>query len=869
MSDSVPATPASIGPYRVIRPLGKGGMGEVFLAWDPRLERRVAIKRIRPDMDLSPERRARLLREARLAAGLSHAAIVQVFDLLTEEGADHIVMEYVPGTTLWDALKSCPLPPAQAFSIAVAVAEGLAYAHGRGVIHRDIKTENVLLSPEGQAKISDFGIARRALGEDGGERLTREGAVIGTARTMSPEQACGDPADARSDLFSFGVLLYELFTGISPFAAPTSRETVRNILRHHPLPAHEIAPELPPDLSALVDHLLEKDPAFRPRDAQEVASRLRRIAGESTAAGETTLLGETIDLVPPRTTAPPTPAPVLAASAPARRRRWPRAALLAAAFGGVATLGLYFLPRGTDSPEPVTVAVLAPKLQGGVAGEEASFLAFVLRGALQSSLASLQEVFPKSSSEVDAIPGSPVQVARALAVDELLETAFACRERSCSVELARLQGEDGAVTWSGRIDVPLGEPLTASRAMDVLVRQAYRDREPRPGVPGFRVSPEDYAEYLDIWRTVTRNAGADSAPLIQRLERLRGRAPDFVEPYYLQAVIESNQFFSGARDPAKLERVLGLFNRAQALAPGNPEILFARGTTEIRAGRPAAAEATLAAFERLAPGDVRVLDLRAMLADQQGHPEQALALYRQGIEREPSWGRLYDLAKLALRQGDVATARRSLETLLSRSPGNPFGQQQLANLELMNGDARRAGRLYEEIAARSPWHGVLANLGIARLLVGDYPGAAEALEQARAAAPDNYFYLLNLGQVRWLQGRRREAEDLLRRVLELSGQDPAREDPQRLTVRAQSLALLGRNREAVAEAQQALQLAPRNGSVAFEAALVYSIVGDRTAAEVNVERARSLGFDGPAWFRLPWFEPLRSSDLTPSRRSAR
>jgi len=330
-----------------------------------------------------------------------------------------------------------------------------------------------------------------------------------------------------------------------------------------------------------------------------------------------------------------------------------------------------------------------------------------------------------------------------------------------------------------------------------------------------------------------------------------------VEAYYLQAVIESNQFFSGARDPARLEHALGLFNRAQTLAPGNPEILFARASTEIRAGRPAEAEATLAAFERLAPGDVRVLDLRAMLADQQGNPGQALALYRQGIERQPSWERLYDLARLALRQGDVATARRSLETLLSRSPGNPFGQQQLANLELMNGDARRAASLYEEIAARRPQHGVLANLGTARLLVGDYTGAAEALEKAYAAAPDNYFYLLNLAQVRWLQGRRREAEDMLRRVLELSGQDPAREDPQRLTVRAQALALLGRKREAVTEAQRALQLAPRSGSVAFEAALVCAIVGDQTNALVNAERARDLGFDGPAWFRLPWFEPLR------------
>ena len=198
MSDS---TPVSIGPYQVIRPLGGGGMGEVFLVYDPRLERQVAIKRIRAADAPGSEPRSRFLREARVAAALAHPAIVQVFDLLSDDGLDYIVMEYVAGSTLRQALAAGPFSRENGLAVALAIARGLAYAHEQGVVHRDLKTENILLGPDGRVKIADFGIARR-LGEEAGETLTRKGMVLGTWRVMSPEQVCGDPVDARTDLFS-------------------------------------------------------------------------------------------------------------------------------------------------------------------------------------------------------------------------------------------------------------------------------------------------------------------------------------------------------------------------------------------------------------------------------------------------------------------------------------------------------------------------------------------------------------------------------------------------------------------------------------------------------------------------------------------
>lgn len=862
------AAERSIGPYRVIRPLGRGGMGEVFLAYDPRLDRQVAIKRIRPGSD-DPARRARFLREARLTAALCHPCIVQVFDLPSDEGADHIVMEYVPGTSLHGLLRQGPLPSQDGLRIAAAVAEGLAYAHGRGVVHRDLKAENVLVTPDGEVKIADFGLARRsAVATDAGdESLTQEGVVVGTYRVMSPEQACGEPPDSRTDLFSFGVLLYELFTGRSPFLADTPSATVQRILAHRPKPLREIDPSLPPELSDIVEHLLEKDPALRPWDAGEVAGRLRALAGfsGSGSSGEATIVSAAA-AVPARTPHPVSPALPEGSFAWGKGRRlgWAGLATLAAGAVLLATFLAYVLRRPASSPSPAPaagsplhVAVLAPALRGGRADPEMDYLAFALRGALQSTLTSFVEVYPKSASEVDAVPGPPAAVARAVAADEVLETTFACRGASCSVDVGRLRGSDGGATWSGQVEVPLDDVLTATRAVRVLLRQAYAERRLRQGAPEVRATPADYAEYLRLKQAMVRGTAGTAADVLARLARIRQRSPRFVDAYVFEAQLLLNEFSSKSRDPALAGRALTLIDQARSLAPGDLEVAFVRAEAERTAGRLDEAETTLAELEAQAPGDVRVLDQRAALLEQRGQPAAALAIARTAVERQPSWWRLYEYAKLAWRQGEIATARQTLEQLFARSPGNPWGKRMLATLELTNGDPARAVRLYEEIGAGSSDPGTQVNLGLARLLTGDPAGAARAFEKAVAAAPTNYLFLLNLAQARLLQRRQAEAVALFRRVLELSDRDPERDDPQRLTVRAQALAHLGREEEAVQEIQEALRLAPRSGSVAFEAALVYAVVGDRTAALVNAKRARSLGFEAPAWFRLPWFAPLR------------
>ncbi|HTJ83818.1 MAG TPA: serine/threonine-protein kinase, partial [Polyangiaceae bacterium] len=255
--------------------MGRGGMGEVLAGHDERLHRPVAIKRLRADRAMTEERRERLAQEARLHARLSHPNVVQVYDFVTSDGVDHIVTEYVEGHSLAELCRVERPSPRRALEILAAVASGLDAAHRRGIVHRDLKLENVLLGSDGAAKIADFGIA---LSDADRPRDAEPGAFAGgTVATMSPEQALGLVTDARSDLFSLGVMAYELLSGVSPFAAATEEQIRENLTKKPHRPLAEIAPAVRVEVSTFVDRLLEKSPELRPSTAREVLERLEAL----------------------------------------------------------------------------------------------------------------------------------------------------------------------------------------------------------------------------------------------------------------------------------------------------------------------------------------------------------------------------------------------------------------------------------------------------------------------------------------------------------------------------------------------------------------------------------------------------------------
>ena len=280
-----PLAGESIGPYRLDAPIGSGGMGTVWRAWDERLRRHVAVKRVLRDK--VPRGRERLRREARAVARLSHPAIVHVYDLVegddADEGdADWIVLELVSGENLRQLLdREGRLEVGQALLLGREIAEGLAEAHAGGILHRDLKAANIMVTASGRAKILDFGLAKELQTEGTAGldlSLSIPGIVLGTCFAMSPEQVMGHGLDARSDLFSFGSLFYEMLTGGSPFRAGDAQASLEKVLRFQPRPLHEVRPDVPRGLSDLIERLLDKEPSGRPASAGEVLEILASLA---------------------------------------------------------------------------------------------------------------------------------------------------------------------------------------------------------------------------------------------------------------------------------------------------------------------------------------------------------------------------------------------------------------------------------------------------------------------------------------------------------------------------------------------------------------------------------------------------------------
>ena len=267
--------------YQLLEKLGSGGMGDVYKAQDTRLNRFVAIKVLPAKMSTDPERRRRFVQEAQAASALNHPNIITIYDIVTEGDAQFMVMEFVSGTTLHDAITSAGMPVPQVLQYGAQMADALAAAHAAGIIHRDLKPSNVMITRSGLVKVLDFGLAKLTdLGPTGDKQaaelgpLTQEGAILGTVSYMSPEQAEGKAVDARSDIFSFGSVLYEMVSGRRAFDGGSSISTLSSVLRDDVKPFADVAPDTPPLLEAIISRCLPKDPNARWQSMKEVEKAL-------------------------------------------------------------------------------------------------------------------------------------------------------------------------------------------------------------------------------------------------------------------------------------------------------------------------------------------------------------------------------------------------------------------------------------------------------------------------------------------------------------------------------------------------------------------------------------------------------------------
>lgn len=821
-----------IGVYEVMGPLGRGGMGVVHLARDPRLERLVAIKLLPADWAADPTARQRLLHEARTVSRLDHPNICTLFDVgETEDGRPYFVMAYYPGSTLRERLACGSLGWKRSVEIAIEICRGLRAAHRKGIVHRDVKPENVAITEGGMVKILDFGIARI----DDRLGLTKTGESPGTPAYMSPEQVRGAVADERSDLWALGVVLYEMLAGCKPFEPEDSRAVLFAIAEEAPEPLDSAGEGLPDALVALVGRLLEKDPACRPPDAEAVLTALEGIGDARACDKDRGPSKSGRGLLPERSRERPA--------------RWGAVAgVLVLLFG--LTAWLFLRPDGPHpmgkgaAGLPMLVAVPPPKVVSATEADD-PFVGYALHETVLSLVAGRRGLQAISVPETEDRETEERELARAYAADEILRIEARCTDPWCRASLSRVDPMGIVRATSGPFQVPV-EPAafldlrSALRIhLDRLFPNSVSDRESDV------IEPEDFTAYLEIKRAADLGSPIDATDR-RRLEEIHASSPGLSEALLLAA--------AGARRATDFEQAERLLDRGTAQRPEDPRFAEERFKLEVERGRLERAETALERLEALDPGAPRVLRSRALHLVLRGEKEKALALRRRLARDRTSWKNLWYLADLEIQLGQVESARRHLGQLLEISSSNPYGLERLAELEWLYGDPAVAEEVYHRLLSERVTRQRWSNLGWSQLLQGHHGAAVESYERALELAPNHPLSVFNLALAEELGGDVRRARTLYRRVLSLVGEEGrgTSAKPRALSshlLEAQALARLGKDGEAISIVAEISEDATDDPQAMFQVSVIYSLAGEELSARHWARRARDSGLS-PAWFRL-------------------
>lgn len=519
--------------YRVIEPLGEGGMGLVYRAVDTRLGRSVALKFLPDEFSRKPEVRARFHREARIASSLNHPHICTVYDVGEFEDDPFIVMELLEGETLSAAASRGPISIPRLVELAGQISDGLAAAHHAGIIHRDIKPANIFVMSAGGIKILDFGLAREqwALPKDSAaEELTLGGVVLGTVPYMSPEQVEGRTVDHRTDLFSLGILLYEIATGESPFLRDSIAATLHAIVSETPRPAGSLRPDLPRELSNIIDRLLAKDPEQRFQTAENLSEALGRVDFRERE---------------------------ISRFQKATRRLWRPWRLIPVLLLLLSLVVLVFTvrERQLNTPKITSVAVLPFENLSGDA--ELEFVADGMTDALSISLARLRGVRVPSRTSVMQFKGKErtvTDIARSLHVDAVVEGAIRTSEKSLFIDFSLVAASNDEILRSGDFRVDrrdFGEiqnDIAHSIAEEIQGELSMEtEREMRSLHPSDPVAYESFMKGLYL---LNERASLERAVAYFRKAAAREPGNALVHAYLAHAYLLSSSTGYGASSPA-------------------------------------------------------------------------------------------------------------------------------------------------------------------------------------------------------------------------------------------------------------------------------------------------------------------------------
>ncbi len=821
-----------VGPYTVIEKLGRGGMGVVYRARDERLERDVALKFLPFEADDDPKVRERFLREARAASALDHANVCTVHDVgEASSGEMYLCMAYYDGESLARRLARGPLDVAEAVSYARQAAAGLGAAHRAGILHRDVKPANLMLTGDGVVKVVDFGLAALA----GEHRLTRSGATVGTLPYMSPEQLRGEPLDSRTDLWSLGAVLYEMLTGRLPFPATSEAATLRGILEDEPPPPSSLRPDVPPWLDRVVLRLLTKDRAARPGDAVEVAMALREQGPRLDSHHETTAIG-----LPP-----------VARRSVLKPALW---ALGAVAVGSVLALVLHRVMSAPAGPAAEPSLAVMP-FANYTGDDQRGALAEGLAAGLITRLGEVRGLRVVSRTEAWPLAGQGLgatEIGARLGVGLLLDGSVAGSDPVLDLTAELVDVPTGTMVWSESLEGTAGElyerqgqlARRLAEVLQVTLSRHERDRLASDPTRSFRA----YEAYLE----------AES--LRERATDASGLAP--ATEMYRQA-IRLDQHFALAW--AGLSTALW----ERAGREGRPELRreadeAARRAVELDAELPAAQVALARALRASGGAVASIRGLEAAL-ERHPHPDEA--------HRE--------LARSYERAGDLAAAEDSLRAATAAGPESWRNWNQLGGLLWKVGRYDEAGSAFERAATIAPT-GVSRpreNLIAVEVGRGRFEAAIEAFEGASAPVTSavlasnigtayyfsdradkweraEHFYRLAVRLNPGNDGVRRNLGDLLLRigrtdealaeygsafeiVSSALSADPG--DPDLRLSRAHYAARLGECDQAVTWAQELQRELPQAAASAHDLAVTFALCGAHDEAMAELATALEMG----------------------------
>ena len=807
-------------------------MGTVFLAEDPRLGRFVALKMFTREHAGATEARERVLHEARAVATLSHPNIAAVHDILEVGDETVIVFEFVDGETLADRLRRGRLPVVDALRIGAQIADGLAAAHVNGIVHRDLKPGNVMLTPDGRAKILDFGIARTTSAFEGGTTLTTTTNVFaGTPAYAAPEQWLGDPVTPRTDVFALGLVLYEMLGGRRPFEADT-RLAVMQLVLEAPRPnVRDLNAQVPPSVAALVGDALQRDPQQRPSTASEVASVLRAIERDAPLSERSR--SQTVRL-------------------PVVHRMRPLAIVAAVALvAAIATLIaalVWRVPGGSNTAPPV-VAVLP--LANATGTPTNDYIATGVAESLTTSLAAIDDVIVVSRASVAsaaARTAEPAAIARELGATYLVEGSvqLSGNRVRLTVNLVR---PDRSVVWGDDVEglfddiFGLQSRLASAvgRALSVQISSAARVRLAR--------SPTENADALAAYyqgRALLDRAdvsGNIDASLAAFDEALR-LDPKFAVAHAARAEGLWARY-STANDPKIAQDAFSAATNALRLDPDNAQTRYSMALALTRTGRPNEAIEELQRALALQPTHDEARRQLASILARQGRLEEAIAEYRKAIAIRPNYWLHHSALGVSLYQAArYDEAIDALQRAAELQPDSPSPHQQLGTVYQVLGRRDEAVAAYERANAIQPLPATYSNLGALYHVRGEYEKAVDAYRASINLRPNAPVVYRNLGDSYRRMGREEEAVASYRQAIQLNGQLLQVNPRNALTLGSLAVlrAKVGEHPAALVRIREAESLAPNDVQVMFYAAVVHALAGRPDDALLQLRRAVDNGY---------------------------